>query len=134
MTNTDAIEQTDDDIGRDDVDITNPFSTKDIKITNATILLPSLIKRLEHDEIDLCPDFQRHANLWDINKMSKLIESVLLKLPLPIFYFDVSNPDKWLVVDGLQRLSTIKRFFVKKDIKLKNLEFLTHLNGKNIQT
>ncbi|SEH04905.1 DUF262 domain-containing protein [Candidatus Venteria ishoeyi] len=93
-------------------------------------MLPSLIKRLEHDEIDLCPDFQRHANLWDINKMSKLIESVLLKLPLPIFYFDVSNPDKWLVVDGLQRLSTIKRFFVKKDIKLKNLEFLTHLNGK----
>jgi len=124
------IEKTEDGVDSNEAHITNPFSTKDIKITNAQILLPSLIRRLEYDEIDLNPDFQRHANLWDANKMSRLIESILLKLPLPIFYFDVTNPDKWVVVDGLQRLSTIYRFFVKQDIKLKQLEFLTHLNGK----
>jgi hypothetical protein len=62
--------------------------------------------------------------------MSRLIESILLKLPLPIFYFDVSDPDKWLVVDGLQRLSTMDRFFTKKDFKLRNLEFLQDFNGK----
>ncbi|MCF6289165.1 MAG: DUF262 domain-containing protein [Proteobacteria bacterium] len=129
MTNIE-IENTDDEIGENDDDIISPFSTKDIKITNAIILLPSLIKKLEYEEIDLSPDFQRHADLWDINKMSRLIESILLKLPLPVFYFDVSNPDKWVIVDGLQRLSAIKRFFVKQDIKLKNLEFLTDLNGK----
>jgi len=113
--------------------ITNPFSTKDIKITNAVISLSSLISRLEEDynEIDLNPDFQRHANLWNQTSMSRLIESILLKLPLPIFYFDVSNPDKWIVVDGLQRLSTIKKFVVDKKLRLKNLEFLTDLNGKN---
>jgi hypothetical protein len=37
-----------------------------------------------------------------------LIESILLKLPLPVFYFDVSNSDKWEIVDGLQRISTIE--------------------------
>ena len=113
--------------------ITNPFSTKDIKITNAVISLSSLINRLkeDYDEIDLNPDFQRHANLWNQTSMSRLIESILLKLPLPIFYFDVSNPDKWIVVDGLQRLSTIKKFVVDKKLKLKNLEFLTDLNGKS---
>jgi len=125
-----SLEETEDGTGEHEAPITNPFSTKDIKITNAQILLPSLIRRLDENEIDLNPDFQRHANLWDINKMSRLIESILLKLPLPVFYFDVTNPDKWIIVDGLQRLSTIDHFFVKKDIKLKNLEFLGHLNGK----
>jgi len=130
------IEQTDDEIGDNDNEIISPFSTKDIKITHAVVLLPSLIKKLELDEIDLSPDFQRHADLWDINKMSRLIESILLKLPLPVFYFDVSNPDKWIIVDGLQRLSAIKKFFGNeekckvKNFKLKNLEFLTDLNGK----
>lgn len=130
------IEQTDDEIGDNDTEIISPFSTKDIKINNAIIVLPSLIKKLEYGEIDLSPYFQRHADLWDINKMSRLIESILLKLPLPVFYFDVSNPDKWVIVDGLQRLSAIKRFFGNekkceiKNFKLKNLEFLTDLNGK----
>ena len=111
--------------------ITNPFSTKYIKITNQVFALPSLVNRLEHDEIDLNPDFQRNGNLWSPTNMSRLIESILLKLPLPIFYFDVSNPEKWIVVDGLQRLSTIKKFMVDKTLKLKNLEFLTELEGKS---
>lgn len=110
--------------------ITNPFSTKDIKITNQVLALPSLVNRLQHNEIDLNPDFQRHGNLWSPTNMSRLIESILLKLPLPIFYFDVSNSDKWIVVDGLQRLSTIKKFMVDKTLKLKNLEFLKELEGE----
>lgn len=129
-TNTD-IEITEDSISEQEQEITNPFSVKDIKITNTPILLASLINRLKRDEIDLNPEFQRHANLWTINQMSRLIESILLKLPLPIFYFDVSDSDKWIVVDGLQRLSTIKRFFIDKNFKLKNMEFLDKLNGKS---
>jgi uncharacterized protein with ParB-like and HNH nuclease domain len=62
--------------------------------------------------------------------MSRLIESILLKLPLPIFYFDVSNPDRWIVVDGLQRLSSIKKFMVDKKLRLTNLEFLKELDNK----
>ncbi|CAA6802623.1 MAG: Unknown protein [uncultured Sulfurovum sp.] len=118
--------------------VVNPFSTKDIKITNATISLSSLISRLEHNEIDLNPDFQRNGNLWNKKQMSRLIESILLKLPLPVFYFDVSDPDRWIVVDGLQRLSTLKKFIVNeidkqsktKGFNLVDLEFLD-LNGKN---
>lgn len=113
--------------------ITNPFSTKDISINNRVIALSSLVDRLKYDEIDLNPEFQRNADLWDKSKMSRLIESILLKLPLPIFYFDVSNPDKWIVVDGLQRLSSIKKFMVdvEKRLKLHNLEFLHELDGKS---
>ncbi|MCG3718277.1 DUF262 domain-containing protein [Aliarcobacter butzleri] len=116
-----------------DVTIINPFSTKDIKVTNATIALSSLINRLEHNEIDLNPEFQRNDNLWNRKKMSRLIESILLKLPLPVFYFDVTDPSKWIVVDGLQRLSTLKKFIVDKKLKLYNLEFLTQINDKKYE-
>jgi hypothetical protein len=93
--------------------------------------LSNLIDKLKFDEIDLNPDFQRNPDLWNQSKMSRLIESILLKLPLPVFYFDVSDPDKWLVVDGLQRLSTIKKFIDNdKPLKLKGLEFLNELDGK----
>lgn len=137
-TYTDNIEfedRTEEDVGEDTISnensISSPFSTKDIKVTNSNLALSSLISRLEHSEIDLNPDFQRNEMLWDRKKMSRLIESILLKLPLPVFYFDVSNPDKWIVVDGLQRLSTLKRFIVDKNLKLFNLEFLTELNNKS---
>jgi hypothetical protein len=110
--------------------ITNPFNTKDIKITPKTTSLDNIIKRLKNEEIDLNPDFQRNGGLWDNSKMSRLIESIILRLPLPIFYFDISNNDKWIVIDGLQRLTTIKRFIVDKNLKLTNLEFLKEFQGK----
>ena len=62
--------------------------------------------------------------------MSRLIESIILRLPLPIFYFDVSDNSKWVVIDGLQRLSTLKKFIIDKKLTLGNLEFLVQLNGK----
>ncbi len=73
-------------------------------------------------------DFQRHAELWDNPKMSKLIESVLIRFPLPAFYFDASNDDKWLIVDGLQRLSAIKKFVVDQKLRLHGLEYLKNFN------
>lgn len=123
------IELTDESITSDG-EIVNPFSTKNIKVTHATIAMSSLISRLEHDEIDLNPDFQRNESLWNRKKMSRLIESILLKLPLPVFYFDVTDPDRWIVVDGLQRLSSFKKFIVDKKLKLYDLEFLKQLNDK----
>lgn len=123
------IEDTDNDIGDNEQGITSPFSVKDIRVTHATVMLPTIINRLKRDEIGI-PDYQRHADLWSLNQKSRLIESILLKLPLPVFYFDVSEPEKWMVIDGLQRISTIKSFFVDKKLKLKGLEFLKELDGK----
>jgi uncharacterized protein with ParB-like and HNH nuclease domain len=116
-------------VGENDQDIISPFSVKDIKVTHATVMLPTIINRLNRGEIGI-PNYQREPNLWSNHQKSRLIESILLKLPLPVFYFDVSDPEKWMVIDGLQRISTIKSFFVSKTLKLKGLEFLDELNGK----
>lgn len=113
----------------DKIVMDNPFNPKDIDIKTKTMSMDNIIKRLKENEIDLAPDFQRNMNLWDDEKQSCLIESLLIKFPLPAFYFDGSDDNKWLVVDGLQRLSAIKNFVVDQTLRLTGLEFLEKLNG-----
>ena len=105
-------------------EITEPFDPKSIDINSKTLTLDNLIKRLRENEIDLNPEFQRSGNLWTHEQQSQLIESLLIRIPLPAFYFDGTNDERWLVVDGLQRLSAIKNFVVKNELKLTGLEFL----------
>ena len=111
-----------------------PFNPALINIDTKTPSLDTLIKRMEQPEPEIEMNtenyFQRKADLWDEEKQSRLIESILIRFPLPAFYFDGTIQKKWLVVDGLQRLSSIRNFVIKKVLKLVNLEFLTQLNGK----
>jgi hypothetical protein len=112
-------------------DITTPFDPKKVDIGVEQITLYGLISRIEDDAINLMPDFQRQNNLWSNTKMSQLIESILIRLPLPAMYMDVANEEEWVVVDGLQRLSTLKKFVVDRKLKLQGLEFLKELEGLN---
>jgi hypothetical protein len=89
-----------------------------------------LLSRIQHNELDLQPGFQRKGGIWNEGAQSRLIESLLIRIPLPAFYVDATDDDKWLVVDGLQRLTTLKRFIVDKTLRLCDLEFLTALEGK----
>jgi len=110
--------------------VMEPFNPAEINIVVEPKSLDTLIERITHQEIDMNTDFQRHADLWDNQKMSRLIESVLIRFPLPAFYFDATNNENWLIVDGLQRLSAIRKFAVEKKLRLSGLEFLTDLNGQ----
>ncbi len=113
--------------------IEKPFDPKKIDISTKQMTLDLILKRLKNDEVDLETFFQRGMNLWSKTQQSRLIESILIRLPLPAFYFDGSDDNKWLVVDGLQRLSSFKNFILEKDHKkklvLENLEYLTQYNG-----
>lgn len=113
-----------------DVPIERPFNPKEINIKSKTMSLDNIIKRIRESEIDMAPDFQRKGDLWTPDKQSRLIESMLIKLPLPAFYFDGTEDEKWLVVDGLQRLSAIKNFVVDETLRLQGLEFLDNISGK----
>lgn len=106
-----------------------PYDPSTIDITPKTLSLDRIIDRIENNEIDLMPDFQRKAGLWSNEQKSQLIESLILRIPLPAFYFDGSENDNWIVIDGLQRLTTIKEFFVDATLKLSGLEFLKDLDG-----
>jgi hypothetical protein len=77
----------------------------------------------------LSPDFQRNPDIWSDKNKSRLIESLILCIPIPSFYFDATKNDKWLVIDGLQRLGVIKNFVVDKNMPLTGLEYLQDHNG-----
>jgi hypothetical protein len=109
-------------------DDVRPFDPTKIDITMKPMTLDLLLKRIKNSELDFNTAFQRKAGLWSDVQKSLLIESILLKIPLPAFYFDASNEDKWIIIDGLQRTTALKEFIVDKTLKLKGMEFFKDLN------
>lgn len=78
--------------------------------------------------IILDSDFQRES-VWKPVQKAELVESILMGLPLPIFYFNQDKHGRLIVVDGRQRLTALFEFMSDK-WALKNLKVLTELNGK----
>ena len=116
-----------------------PFDPEKISIETKKVSMDTCLRRLQQGTLVLNPDFQRQE-VWTLDKKSQLIESLMLNIPIPMFYVSSDPKGNYTVVDGLQRLSTIRDFvlgqnFLKeKDIKkrealkgrgfrLQNLEF-----------
>lgn len=118
-----------DDIEKEDFeDISTPYDVSKIDILFEPEYVDRLLKKFEIGELNLNPDFQRNE-VWQIRQKSRLIESILIKIPIPSFYIDARDESNWIVIDGLQRLSTIIRY-MKNEYALKDLEFLQELEGK----
>lgn len=89
-----------------------------------------LMSRVRSGAIDLAPDFQRRAGIWTNERQSRLIESLLLRIPLPTLYAAEDEVETWAIVDGIQRLTTIARFVDPDAIResrlsLSGLEYLS---------
>ena len=108
----------------DSGEIKRPFDPEKIKVRTIPVLVEQLVSRIEYEEIDLAPDFQRARGIWNDERKSRLIESLLLRIPLPVFYVAADQRDNWSVVDGLQRTSTINEY-VTGQFSLNKLEYLT---------
>lgn len=114
-----------------DTPINKPFDPSSLKVEVKNTTVGQLADMLRNGMIDLQPDFQRHRNLWSKSKKSRLIESIILGLPLPSFYFYIDlDKEKWVVIDGLQRLCSINDFMVDKSLKLTGLQFLKDTHEK----
>lgn len=73
------------------------------------------------------PEYQRDFT-WDEDRQSKLIESIILGLPIPFIFVAENRDSSWEIVDGSQRIRTIHSF-VTNQLRLKNLKSITSLNG-----
>lgn len=102
-----------------------PLDTMLIRNENRTV--DGILRRIEQGMYVMDPDFQRDF-IWNEVKQSKLIESVLMRIPLPVFYIAENLDGRMVVVDGLQRLSTFKNF-VKDGLRLR-LPDRPELDGK----
>lgn len=105
-------------------------SINSLLIRNEPRTVHDVLRRINAGRYVMNPDFQRDF-IWDDEKQSKLIESVIMRIPLPVLYLAEDEEGRMIVVDGLQRLSTFKRFF-DNELKLK-LKDRPELNGKRFR-
>jgi len=99
--------------------------------------IESLYGKYKKGKLVLQPDFQRYF-VWDIVKSSRLIESSLLDIPLPVIYLAEGEDGKEYVIDGQQRLTAFFSFIDGKfpdgkDFKLSGLKVYRDLNKKTFK-
>lgn len=115
----------------------NNFIPADVNISQRPMNVYNLMERLENREINMTPGFQRHG-VWTKDQQSRLIESLILKIPIPTFYFNAVDESEWVVIDGLQRMTAFNNFLVGREneygVKVKDefsgLEYMADFNGK----
>ena len=85
------------------------YPLDDIMVRAETRTVGDVVVRIKRGRYAMAPDFQRDF-VWDSKKQSKLIESCIMRIPLPVLYVAEGSDGRIVVVDGLQRLTTFVRF------------------------
>ncbi|WP_009980830.1 DUF262 domain-containing protein [Burkholderia pseudomallei] len=116
---------------------------REISSDNLSMSIGELLNLYKDKELDIHPEFQRVFR-WGIQQKSRLIESLLLGIPLPSLYVATNDSGVWEVIDGVQRLSTIFEFMgeltgpvdnenggleLKPPLKLEGTKHLQSLSG-----
>lgn len=110
---------------------------KTIVVDSYPMSIGEMMNLYRDGELDVHPEFQRFYR-WDEEQKSKLIESILLGIPIPPIFVSQKINGKWDVIDGQQRLSTILQFLqvLRKEngekyepLVLQETKFLPSLKG-----
>jgi len=125
----------DDDVEEPESEVTSEGIDK-IYTDQADPEIDGLYQRWKRGKLDVQPDFQRYF-VWDIIKSSRLLESALLDIPLPVIYLTEEPDGKIYVIDGQQRLTSFFAFIdglfpdkKGKPFKLTGLKVLKEYQGK----
>lgn len=108
----------------DNIPYSEYYPTKDIRIEKATFSVFELKRKIsdENDKTCLNSSFQRNS-VWKERQQIELIESVLMGLPLPLFYFGKDSDGNLIVVDGRQRVTSFFNYLDDR-FTLKKLRYL----------
>jgi len=130
MNSEETSEQQMEDDSFDEGDLNSPFE-KDISLEKSDRSLSELKRWYDDGDLIVDPEWQRNY-VWNNRQASKLIESFLLNIPVPVVYLSKTINDEYEVIDGLQRLTSIFNFLDNK-YNLVGLDLLTDLNGLNFK-
>lgn len=100
---------------------------KEIDYTTRDYSIDFLVQKFREDEFYIPDEYQRQF-IWDGNKKSLFIESVLLGLPIPLMFFSDTEDGRCEIIDGAQRTQSLEAF-MSNDIELTNLKKLDSLLG-----
>lgn len=100
-----------------------PFDAEKIRIDQQMLSVKYMLELMDQNLIELNPGYQRRRVWKDNKRKSLLIESLMLRIPIPAFYFYENEEGEYQVIDGQQRLTTIREF-VNGEFRLTGLEYL----------
>ena len=106
----------------------NLYPIDSVLVRNESRTIFDVIRRIGQGQYVMDPEFQREL-VWDSGKQSKLIESVMMRIPLPVFYLAEDDDGRMVILDGLQRLTTFQ-MFMKDELPLR-LPDREELNAKH---
>lgn len=107
----------------------------DIVAYNELRSCADLLRLKEQGTLNIQPEFQRDL-VWSASAQTRFVDSLIKQLPIPSLCFSYDyKTEKWQVIDGLQRMSTIIRFLSDEDWKLSNLDDITpDIANKTVKT
>jgi hypothetical protein len=116
----------------DENDLTEIISYRDSVVVNADWTIETINSQMSKGNIDLQPSFQRR-NAWDDVRKSRLIESIIVGMPVPniVLAENKDHKGRFIVIDGKQRLAAINEFMTNK-YKLRGLDIRQDLNGMDL--
>lgn len=100
---------------------------KEIDYTTRDYSIDFLVQKFREDEFYIPDEYQRQF-IWDDDKKSLFIESVLLGLPIPLMFFSDTEDGRCEIIDGAQRTQSLEAF-MSNDLVLTNLKKLDSLSG-----
>jgi uncharacterized protein with ParB-like and HNH nuclease domain len=129
-----SIIETDEDTQLEDKNDTDgsiyPFDpiNENIEIPESPFSIFEYLRQLNKGKINIHPEFQRNS-VWKGEQKCKFIESILLNFPLPPIYLNETMEATYMVIDGLQRSTTLQEYYAD-EFTLSGLEALPTYNGK----
>jgi len=106
----------------------------DVRVDGLDLSFGEIMSLLSDKEVSLYPDFQRYFR-WSDEQRSRLIESILLGLPIPQLFFVETDKGVWELIDGLQRICSVIQFvqpdlIQQNHLRLAGCDIIPELNGK----
>ncbi len=128
---SEVIETDDQTIEQDSGDFVKPYpydpTKTDIDIQEKPMSIYQFMRLYDQQRLIIDPEYQRNL-VWKPEQKSRFIESIILSFPLPPFYVNQRVDSRYIIVDGLQRTTTLHQF-VNGEIALTGLKTLNNLNG-----
>jgi uncharacterized protein with ParB-like and HNH nuclease domain len=116
--------------------------TRKVDFDSFDISVKELVSMTDEGIIDIAPEYQRQFR-WPHENQSRLIESVLLGIPVPSLFMAANKDGSWELIDGVQRLNSLihfvgsegqlKKFGFESNLVLKGLEVLTEFNNSSFK-
>lgn len=109
--------------------MTEISNVEDVQVftDNKDLTLSNIRDMVDENDLILNPDYQRDY-VYDDKRASRLVESILMEIPIPVIYLSKEDDGTYSVIDGQQRITSLVRF-IKNEFSLRGLDVLNSFNN-----